>query len=85
MFQCNSLSLFKLGCIATSHKINIQRSSVLILVSNRMVLFLVGIWCHLLGDIQWWEGAICRDRSIGAAPEVGEWIQNGDAKQFGMY
>ena len=72
-----SLSLFKSGCIATSHKIIFS-----ILVS---ILFLVGIWCYLLGDIQWWEGAICRDRSIGAAPEVGEWIQNGDAKQFSMY
>ena len=50
-----------------------------------MVLFLVGIWCYLLGDIYWRDGAICRDRSNGAAPEVEEWIQNEDAKQFSMY
>ena len=45
----------------------------------KILILVVGIWCDLLGDIQWREGALlwCTPNGYPQVPE--EWPQNGNA------
>ena len=41
----------------------------------------VVLWNHLLGGVQWWKNSLPRSRSRLFGRDVGEWIQNGEAKE----
>ena len=45
----------------------------------------VGIWCDLLGDLQWWQDALLWCQSSGPAKNAGEWVQNGHTQQLSMH
>ena len=42
---------------------------------------IVGLWCDMLGGVQWWEDPLPRNPPPGALTTTGDWIQDGEASQ----
>ena len=44
----------------------------------------VGVWCDLLGDLQWWEGSLPWNPANESPLTLSRGLQDGEAFQFSM-